>query len=639
MDDKFSVDFKTSDHSDFGYLILNGIMLLIYVEDANYYYKTKISKIVVDLFAKNFYDGQEYSIKYLENLVYRVDDDFKEYKSKKVDLKYLSCSILAIISDFNTIIAVSIGNARLSLVRDGTTIFQSKLDNVAQELVDKNELSIDEMNSNVYKYNLTNTLGGIDNLKLNLIGPLELIENDKIVIQGIKACENTEYKLANDTVIIIVNSTTANSKIINKHVFKKEYLKFLSAFLIFFSLCLFYFINSYRITTYKNKIDDANKELLIYLKNIDVQNIKRNIESLEIIYKKIDNSKTLYLNKTISQKFELDKIKIEKIKKDLDIIIDIKEDLYKAKNFYNKNEYLESNSRYKSAKLKYTNYKLEYIKLMDEIENGLKITESFLQVNEKEEKADLYFENKQYYDALKIYMEILHIYEKNGKQSYVNIVLKEKIDLCKVELEKIENQVNNLVQQAELFETTDYKKAIEIYKQILKTYSALNKTELIEKIQDKIKVLEADTLLLKNRALALKEEALIYYKTKKFKSAIECYLEANILLKKIGLIDEISSDLEDIKRIKNLLWESENIKKSAPKVDNRGLIVSSINSSIKKGDEYMKNNDWSNAIIEYQRAITFSKKINMDTDKINKLKEKLAYAIKKSNTSWWSNWI
>ena len=63
------------------------------------------------------------------------------------------------------------------------------------------------------------------------------------------------------------------------------------------------------------------------------------------------------------------------------------------------------------------------------------------------------------------------------------------------------------------------------------------------------------------------------------------------------------------------------------------LITESINQSIKKGDEYMKNNDWNNAIIEYQRAISFSEKIKVNSEIITQLKEKLSYAIKKSNTS------
>ncbi|WP_082682064.1 hypothetical protein, partial [Caviibacter abscessus] len=438
---------------------------------------------------------------------------------------------------------------------------------------------------------------------------------------------------------INVNSTTPNSKIINKYVFKKEYFKFLIAFLIFFSLCLFYFINSLRIKAYKNEIDIINKELVIYLKNIDVQNIKRNIETLEIIYKKIDNSKTLYLNKTINKKIETDKNKIEKLKKELDIISDINDDLQKAKNLFNKNEYLKSSDKYKIAQSKYNTYKLEYIKLNNEIEEGIRITDEFLKVSEREKEADTHFENREYVVALKIYMDMLKIYEQNGKQSYANIVLKEKINFCKNEIEKIENQINNLKQQAEVFEISDYNKAIEIYASILKSYENLNYAELAEKVQNKINILEADKQVLYNRAKSLKEEAVLYYKTGKLKSAIECYLEANTLLKKIGLVNEININLENIKKIKNLLWEETKTKKSIPKVDNRELIISSINNSIKKGDEYMKKNDWSNAILEYQRAITFSKKVNLDSSISSKLKDKLTYAIKKSNTSWWSNWI
>ena len=44
MEEKISVNFKSTNISDFGYIILNDIVLLIYCEDSDYNCKTKISK-------------------------------------------------------------------------------------------------------------------------------------------------------------------------------------------------------------------------------------------------------------------------------------------------------------------------------------------------------------------------------------------------------------------------------------------------------------------------------------------------------------------------------------------------------------------------------------------------------------------
>ena len=640
MEEKISVNFKSTNISDFGYIILNDIVLLIYCEDSDYKCKTKISNIVVDLFAKNFYEMQEYSIKYLENLVYKVEKDFYEYRAKDVDTKYLSCSFAVVLSDFNTIIAGYCGNVRITILKNENVYFQSKLENVAQILVDKNEISEEDMFNNNYRYSLTNALGGLNALSLNILKPLEIATGDKIIIQGIDSCIKDNYELRDNSAIITVNSTTTNSKIIKNFIPKREYLKFLITFLIFFSLTMFYIINNIRIKKYINRIDKINKELVVYIKNIDVQNIKREISSLDHIYKDIYNSKTLFISNKVDRKFTQEKNKNDKLKKEIDVIVNIKDIINKSKELINKNEYILSNEGYNKAKNEYLKNNLDYEEIKNELENGISMTNDLISAYNNEKKADENFDNKNYSHALNIYLEVMKIYEKYNKTQYINIVLSQKINFCKEEINKIELKTKDILSQADLILSDNYDKAYELYNVCLTNYELLNDINGLNDIKLKLENLKNEKESTYKRAMSLKEEAMIFIKDKKYKSAIEALIDSNILLKKLDNKQEINKNLEHIRQIKSLLITNKEIKKPLKNIqDHTSLITESINQSIKKGDEYMKNNDWNNAIIEYQRAISFSEKIKVNSGIITQLKEKLSYAIKKSNTSWWSKWI
>ena len=639
MEEKISVNFKSTNISDFGYIILNDIVLLIYCEDSDYNCKTKISNIVVDLFAKNFYEMQEYSIKYLENLVYKVEKEFDEYKAKDIDIKYSSCSFAVILSDFNTIIASYCGNVRLTILKDEKVYFQSKLDNVAQLLVDKNEITKEDMYNNNYRYSLTNALGGLNALSLNILKPLEIATGDKIIIQGIDSCIKDNYELRDNSAIITVNSTTTNSKIIKKFIPKREYLKFLITFLIFFSLTMFYIINNIRIKRYINRIDKINKDLVVYIKNIDVQNIKREISHLDRIYNDIDNSRTLFVSNKIDRKFTHGKNTNDKLKKEIEVIINIKNMINKSKELINKNEYILSNEGYIKAKDEYIKNNLDYEEIKNELEHGISMTSTLITAVNSEKLADEDFDNKKYSRALNVYLEVMKIYEKYNKTQYVNIVLNQKINFCKEEINKIESKTKDLLSQADLILSDDYDKAYELYSICLTNYELLNDSSGIDDIKSKLENLKNEKESTYKRAMNLKEEAMVFIKDKKYKSAIEALIDSNILLKKLANKQEINKNLEHIRQIKALLRTNKELKPVKIVQDDTSLITESINQSIKKGDEYMKNNDWNNAIIEYQRAISFSEKIKANPEIITQLKEKLSYAIKKSNTSWWSKWI
>lgn len=311
----------------------------------------------------------------------------------------------------------------------------------------------------------------------------------------------------------------------------------------------------------------------------------------------------------------------------------------KSKELINKNEYILSNEGYIKAKDEYIKNNLDYEEIKNELEHGISMTNTLITAVNSEKLADEDFDNKKYSRALNVYLEVMKIYEKYNKTQYVNIVLNQKINFCKEEINKIESKTKDLLYQADLILSDDYDKAYELYSICLTNYELLNDSSGIDDIKSKLENLKNEKESTYKRAMSLKEEAMVFIKDKKYKSAIEALIDSNILLKKLANKQEINKNLEHIRQIKALLRTNKELKPVKIVQDDTSLITESINQSIKKGDEYMKNNDWNNAIIEYQRAISFSEKIKANPEIITQLKEKLSYAIKKSNTSWWSKWI
>lgn len=126
-----------------------------------------------------------------------------------------------------------------------------------------------------------------------------------------------------------------------------------------------------------------------------------------------------------------------------------------------------------------------------------------------------------------------------------------------------------------------------------------------------------------------------YISKKKYKQALDYLIDSNRIYNKIRLEKEKNENNQLIRDIKQYLRDNIEYKNENEKIYDKNKIIESINLSIKEGDNSIKEKNWDKAIVEYNRAIEFSKKINLDTKQIE---SKLAYAIKNKNKKWFDIW-
>ncbi|WP_067141526.1 hypothetical protein [Oceanivirga salmonicida] len=626
MNKNFNTEFMNSKKTYFGYLESNNIILWVFIQDEDNTDETLISKITSEFVVKRFLIESEYSFSNLKRIISVTDKMLKEQKQKNIDLKYSSCSILLLLSNKSSIITASSGNILMSIVRDENVIERTRLDNVAYELFEKKEIEFDEISKNKYRYDLTNCLGGLNQLSINLMGEFDIKSNDKIIIQGIKSWETNDLKLKNDTAIITVKNIAEKQNQINKN----KYNSFLIIFLVVLSLIMFYLLNSYRINSYFNKIDTINKNIKAYKKINSIQNIKKEIIELENLYRKLYHEKLLFIPKKFQIKYSEDKSNIVNLKNEINKVEEIKKSINNAKKHINMNEYIEAKRIYESL----NNVDIPYLK--EEISAGLNICNELLNIENQEKEADKLYGNKEYKKALNIYENIVKIYNKYSKSQYIKDVLLGKITTSKEEISKMYDIVNEIISNTNNIKSDNLVEVMEKYKEALIISTSLEDENLISKIEYELKNIEEEINFEKTKAISLREESLTYMQSKNYRASLESLIDSSTSFRKIGLKKEIDINNKTIRKIKSILRSKRSVSKvkaHEKKVD-KTEILRSIYLSIEKGDELMKLNDFKSALEEYKRALLFSKKVKVEEEILDKVKNKISYALKKMKPTW-----
>ena len=231
--------------------------------------------------------------------------------------------------------------------------------------------------------------------------------------------------------------------------------------------------------------------------------------------------------------------------------------------------------------------------------------------------------------SIKDLKEIIEVY-KNSKFK-INVIdlenkLNEFVEIAeKYKLKVDEDIVNVKILQNENI-TLAEKKLIEIKNNL-------------EALEDNIRLKEIDEILVnvreeikynKDELEKNFNQGLIEYENKNYEDSIEYFkyaLNSSEKLNNLERAKEIKDRIRYIsKKIEEKRLKENTIDKNIKNDENiKKEIMKSIILSIQKGDEYLKNNEFKNAYIEYKRAMDMSNKINIDKTIKNKTQKKIEY--------------
>lgn len=595
--DYIQVEFNHNDSSYFGYVEKNNIVIFVYAVNKKINNVNKIQKIIVEKIIERFLVYPFYGIDYTKNMLKYIENILKVFEEYIEEL-----SIMIVLTDLNTYLIASLGN--ISFIHFNK---ENK-----EEIFNIDKLDISDKN------------------EFKLIGLKKLNVNDNIDI----SYEN----YINSTINISKIKQVETADKINKIGLKQFAIIFIFLFSIIYIIC-----NISIIKNYEKKVDKHSKNLNYYISILDEKNISLEVFQLEEIYKKIHNNKFIILSRKKAKKYSENELYIKNIKTEIDELRKQKDRLKEAKIYADNNEFeksLEILQNMKYVSLKY----IDIENLKSDIDVNIKKAKELQENIENMINADEDFLNKKYYIALKKYENIKKIYAKYYKSSYNYNEIDAKISESKLALEKVNDEITLMLLDVEKYMEVDYLKVKDIYFDIIVKYEQIDDIKSIETIKAKIELLENNINFENARAYSLREEARLYAKNSRYRIAIDCLIESNNIFKKTRLKNEINKNNVLIRQYKSKLNEnyisSKEVKNNKNKVNNTNntSIIDSINLSIKKGDEFMKENMWNDAIIEYQRAIDFAEKVEISRDKKEKLKRKLSFAIKKNNDRWWNKW-
>lgn len=626
MDEFINVNFKLSDRCEFGYLQKEDICIYIMVQDENEY-KQNLKTLILELVANKFCNNPIYSQKTLFDIIVHIEKEIKNLKSKDESIKFLKFSTAIMLTNFSEYIIATIGNIRYTHKNSDTIKKVSKLENLAQQLLDEKKISNNELATNQYINYITNCIGGINDLEVAISNNSKLEVNDTIFIEGTNSWTNKNI----DYVLLNVQKIKLKSN--QKHkFFNKSFLTRLSIFL--FSI-LFFIINSLRKNIIYNEIKKLQHSKKVYIKQLDVQNLSEIIKKENILYNEFTNKKFLLKSNNDIQKIQDAKnlnyqieLEIEKIKK-------IKESLIRANNYENNFNYADANKIYdnllKNSQLKF----FDINELNQKINKGYNRTKEYNSLISLEEQAEIFLKENQYKKALDCLTQIEKIYTKYDQKNKITNSFIEKTKYCNNKLIELENDSNSRQEKLDNLEKSNLKDALDEYDKLIINYDVLGDNITKERLMLKRNELEQLIEKEKNNAKEYTNIAKKYISKKKYKQALDYLIDSNKIYNKIRLEKEKNENNQLIRDIKQYLRDNIEYKNENEKNYDKNKIIESINLSIKEGDNSIKEKKWDKAIVEYNRAIEFSKKINLDTKQIE---SKLAYAIKSKNKKWFDIW-
>lgn len=582
-----NTEFIENESSYFGYLEKDGIVVYIYSKVKENEEVDKISKQIVDNIAsKCIEEDLEYNPKFMMYIVESLNMDYKNLE------------VLTIIqTNANTFNAVILGDITLKLFRNDVVEFEA----------------------------------------INQGGTKQL---DGYIVEE-KALESGDVlKLFSKELACLTINIKKTRQIDNATKNNKKWFKILTISFIFLFFIIYIIFNYWTIKRYENKIDNINNDLKIYIKNNEVQNISIELKNLEKVYKNLDKKLFLIIPRKKEVKFIDDKNKIKTLRLDVEVLKDVKDKMDLAKKcvekykFPNARELFENISRSHTEILNIDNLKKEAvlnISMLNDLDN----------IDKKIDEATELFNKFKFKKSKTIFESVETICLKYK----ISISLKDKIQECDEKINEILEEIEALNLKAEENKEKNVNLTLNSYFEMLKRYDMLDDELNSMKIKEKIKKLEEVKEFDRRHAIELRAEAINLNDNYKCREALEAMLESNLIFKKHGLLEELLINSDHIKKIKKTMRDeleksqNNNIKKERKVSNNREQIIRSINSCIQKGDSCIKEDNIDDAIIEYQRAIQYCEKINYTGDKVDKLKKKLAYAIKKSKGSkWWQIW-
>ena len=600
----------------FGYLENDDYGIYSYIKKENEVKDDTLLETIINISIEEFQNNPEYSMKNIKNIIYTLNEKILE-----VNIDNIEFSMLYIVTDYNSLVYMSCGSLSFNLIRNDNIIISN--------LLDKNFIGINKSfyintaKENIYFVKNDRLVICSKNL-LDLINVYEKLENLEINT-------TTSYILSSLEVVEVLD----RSLFVNKS--KYNIIKYL--FIIIILILIYFFVINLYISMQYKEIDKLDNKFKIAIESKNLLKSKEYLNEEIILLKNLDK-KYIFISKKDALNKLNKKIQKESILEKLNLIevnlrnIEIEKENIKNRKFEN---VLKEYIKLENILDIFPEY---FLKFKEEVEVNIEEITRLIN-NQKKEKESIFSEDRLFM-SIKDLKEIIEVY-KNSKFK-INVIdlenkLNEYVEIAeKYKLKVDEDIVNVKILQNENI-TLAEKKLIEIKNNL-------------EALEDNIRLKEVDEILgnVREEIKYNKDEleknfnqGLIEYENKNYEDSIEYFkyaLNSSEKLNNLERAKEIKDRIRYIsKKIEEKRLKENTIDKNIKNDENiKKEIMKSIMLSIQKGDEYLKNNEFKNAYIEYKRAMDMSNKINIDKTIKNKTQKKIEYIKNKLNKNWCELW-
>ena len=597
----------------FGYLENDDYGIYSYIKKENEVEDDTLLETIINISIEEFQNNPEYSMKNIKNIIYTLNEKILE-----VNIENIEFSMLYIVTDYNSLVYMSFGSLSLNLIRNDNILISNLLD---ENFIGINKsFYINTTKENIYFVKNDRLVICSKNL-LDLINVYEKLENLEINT-------TTSYILSSLEVVEVLD----RSLFVNKS--KYNIIKYL--FIIIILVLIYFFVINLYISMQYKEIDKLDNKFKIAIESKNLLKSKEYLNEEIILLKNLDKkyifiSKKDALNKLIQKESILEKLNLIEVNLRN---IEIEKENIKNRKFEN---VLKEYIKLENILDIFPEY---FVKFKEDVEVNIEEITRLIN-NQKKEKESIFSEDRLFM-SIKDLKEIIEVY-KNSK--------------FKINVIDLENKLNKYVEIAEKYKLKVDEDIVNV--KILKNENiTLAEKKLIEiknnleALEDNIRLKEVDEILVnvreeikynKDELEKNFNQGLIEYENKNYEDSIEYFKYALNSSEKLNNLERakeikdriryISKKIEEKRQKENIIDKNikndENIKKE---------IMKSIMLSIQKGDEYLKNNEFKNAYIEYKRAMDMSNKINIDKTIKNKTQKKIEYIKNKLNKKWWELW-
>lgn len=600
----------------FGYLENDDYGIYSYIKKENEVEDDTLLETIINISIEEFQNNPEYSMKNIKNIIYTLNEKILE-----VNIENIEFSMIYIVTDYNSLVYMSCGNLSLNIIRNDNILISNLLD---ENFIGINKsFYINTTKENIYFVKNDRLVICSKNL-LDLINVYEKLENLEINT-------TTSYILSSLEVVEVLN----RSLFVNKS--KYNIIKYL--FIIIILVLIYFFVINLYISMQYKEIDKLDNKFKIAIEGKNLLKSKEYLNEEIILLKNLDK-KYIFISKKDALNKLNKKIQKESILEKLNLIevnlrnIEIEKENIKNRKFEN---VLKEYIKLENILDIFPEY---FVKFKEEVEVNIEEITRLIN-NQKKEKESIFSEDRLFM-SIKDLKEIIEVY-KNSKFK-INVIdlenkLNEYVEIAeKYKLKVDEDIVNVKILQNENI-TLAEKKLIEIKNNL-------------EALEDNIRLKEVDEILVnvreeikynKDELEKNFNQGLIEYENKNYEDSIEYFkyaLNSSEKLNNLERAKEIKDRIRYIsKKIEEKRLKENTIDKNIKNDENiKKEIMKSIMLSIQKGDEYLKNNEFKNAYIEYKRAMDMSNKINIDKTIKNKTQKKIEYIKNKLNKKWWELW-